>query len=166
LGLTPFGKRTVEQGLPALVRSLSKLVCVGKQYHRGHYQERARGLLLLAAALGSAGVKVAGQEASVASSTRGDEDAQVRAVECSLELRRVEDGKSQKRHEAESNTVAMLPCSAAVGVAMSLSAGALTLPVGGTTKRAGNAKAMADISNRCLSDLPVSQFSHSTRNAC
>jgi hypothetical protein len=35
-----------------------------------------------------------------------------------------------------------------------------------TTKRAGNAKAMADISNRCLSDLPVSQFSHSTRNAC
>jgi hypothetical protein len=37
---------------------------------------------------------------------------------------------------------------------------------GVTTKRAGNAKAMADISNRCLSDLPVSQFSHSARNAC
>jgi hypothetical protein len=35
-----------------------------------------------------------------------------------------------------------------------------------TTKRAGNAKAMAGISNRCLSDLPVSQFSHSARNAC
>jgi hypothetical protein len=35
-----------------------------------------------------------------------------------------------------------------------------------TTKRAGNAKAMADISNRCLSDLPVSQFNHSARTAC
>jgi hypothetical protein len=35
-----------------------------------------------------------------------------------------------------------------------------------TTKRAGNAKAMADISNRCLSDLPVAQFNHSARNAC